>query len=320
MTGIRILSAIALSAAVLSGCSKKADGILYVSGVSRLKLTVDSGGEVKGISSFNKSGADLAGTVNWKGQSLEDVLDGLLPAMEAEDPETLTIDVYSEDRDREAELVDSLVARYQEEDTEIPVTVGRVSDLDALEETLSPLPKEGEESVSAETETESEEETAALEESSSEEESETEEESSSEEESEEETEEESVPETEAPSSAAASQNTESRRRSNRSSETTAAPTTAPETEAPTTAAPTEAPTTAAPTEAPETEAATAAETSSTEEYMDLPPATAAEEETTAASRTERELSPAVRETEEEAETVSAPQLVGGDNEQIGPGW
>lgn len=133
---IQIMLILLLAAAgVVSGCSRKVDGTIYLSGASMMKLTVDSDAKMKELAALNKDGKRLVENQDWKDKQETEVLDGLIQGMQEEDTETIYIDVLSEDKkwtDAEIKKLEEyfVSAAYA---SEIPVSVRRVTDLDSSE-------------------------------------------------------------------------------------------------------------------------------------------------------------------------------------------
>lgn len=213
---------------LLAGCSGSTEGTIYLTGVSRLKLTVNSDGKVKDAQALNKTGSALLGESSWKGEALDTALDAIVPLLQNENVETVYVDVFSDDKTWETNEAQRLTEKYGGPgENESPVEVRRIKDIDSMEEVWN------EEAVSAAyEETEDSEEKTAEEETSPQE---IEEETSAEETSEEETEtEETTTEAAAAPTTAARRTQPEVRATTAAARTTAAATTAasPETTAP----------------------------------------------------------------------------------------
>lgn len=233
---------------IISGCSKKSDATIYLSGMSRIRMNVDSNAQIKDLSSLNKGAKVLVDGLEWKGKKDTDILDAMIQKMQTEETPYIYIDVVSEDKNWEAEEINKLTEYFSDSayESEIPVQIRKVTDLDEIEESklfssndstepqVVIIPESTEPVTTPEEETE---ESSGTEESSAEAETTAEETTTA------------VPSTAAPTTAA---------------QTTTAPTTAPPTAAPATTAPTEASAPETEPSLPETEASTQEEPTSAE--------------------------------------------------------
>lgn len=296
-----ILAAIGM----IAGCSRKADGILYLSGNSMLKLTVDSDAKMKDLVALNKTGNNLMEGQEWKGKQEIGVLEELIQNMQSEDAETIYIDVLSEDKSWEAEEIKKLSEHFMgpSYEGEIPVEVRKVTDLDTAEGSSLFSPGEAVEfstemiveSSASEDESESSQEIGESEKESSEGESTTESAETDETSTEQETTTASVPPTTAAS-------------------TTAAPTTS----APTTAAPTTAPSTTA---APTTMSPAPEETSAADSTEPVPVVGEPEtSETVEAEESQEPVSQKKEKSPSKSDDVYIPTKNTEEEESFGPGW
>lgn len=156
---------------LLTGCSGNAEGTIYLTGVSRLKIAVNGDGKVKEIQSLNKAGSTLLGDSSWKGETSDAVLDIIIPLLQSEDAEKVYIDVFSDNKTWESSEAERLTEKYGSQDGDkTPVEVRRIKDIDSLEEAwngeaVSAVYEETEESIEEtspqETEESPEEETSA---------------------------------------------------------------------------------------------------------------------------------------------------------------
>lgn len=135
MRRVSLILCLFVGSVLLNGCSKNADGVIYLSGVSMMKLTVDSNAKMKDLSALNKAGKSLILNQEWKDKQEIEVLDNLIQGMQAEDAEAIYIDVLSEDK----KWMEAEIKRLSDEfmsssyGSEIPVSVRKVSDLDSAE-------------------------------------------------------------------------------------------------------------------------------------------------------------------------------------------
>lgn len=170
--GLRILFALLLAAAMLAGlagCSQNAGGTVYLSGVSRLRMELSATQEVTEVAGLNRDGTTMAEGLSWRDKTGTELMDELIPLLCEEKPPVVYVDVFSEDKDWEEQLVTDYTERYGTDGTDdtqigesraVPVEVRRVTDLDevgaaALREAETESESAGEETSGAAEESES---------------------------------------------------------------------------------------------------------------------------------------------------------------------
>lgn len=123
----------------VSGCSRRTVWTIYVSGVSRLKIEGENERTVKAVEALNKSGKSLAEQVDAKGKTYDEILDLLMPALQRESAEQITIDVISEDKTWENGAVAEISEQFGDlgEDGTIPVEVRKIRDLAEAQQAMA---------------------------------------------------------------------------------------------------------------------------------------------------------------------------------------
>lgn len=139
--GRRLLFALFLTGAVLlglAGCSENIGGTVYLSGVSRLRMELSATQEVTEVAGLNRDGSTMADGLSWRDKTGTEMMDELIPLLCEEEPSVVYVDVFSDDKDWEEQLVTEYTERYGTDGTEngeahaVPVEVRRVTDLDEV--------------------------------------------------------------------------------------------------------------------------------------------------------------------------------------------